>query len=245
MIVLPPHTQRPARTHRSALRLLLALAAILVGPAAAHAQSGGVAIDTTATSATAATAAPETTAPEATAAAANTRRSVGRLQIRRAQTLLRVPPTGKHDAATRKSVKRFQELRGLSPYGVIDLTTYRQIRDAFALLETGGLAIDATGAETGGATTTPQAPQLPANLAPITPQERDLLNRIAQCESKGDPRAISANGQFRGKYQFDRTTWRSVGGTGDPAAATEEEQDQRAAILLRQRGTAPWPVCGL
>jgi hypothetical protein len=35
-----------------------------------------------------------------------------------------------------------------------------------------------------------------------------------------------------------------MGGTGDPAAATEAEQDARAAQLLALRGTAPWPVCG-
>jgi Transglycosylase-like domain len=48
----------------------------------------------------------------------------------------------------------------------------------------------------------------------------------------------------RGKYQFDIQTWRSVGGSGDPAAASEAEQDKRAAILQKQRGNAPWPVCG-
>jgi hypothetical protein len=239
MIAQPPHTKRPAaaRTLRAARHALLALTLGLAIAPTAHAQGGGVAIATESTSAKAAN------SPTATAAN-NTRRSVGKAQVRRAQTLLRLPATGTHDAATRKSVKRFQELRGLNPLGVIDLTTYRQIRDAFALLDTGGLTIDATGADTGGATTTEAAPKLPANLAPITAQEREILDRIAQCESKGNPRAISANGQFRGKYQFDRATWRSVGGTGDPAAATEEEQDQRAAILLRQRGTQPWPVCG-
>ncbi len=172
-------------------------------------------------------------------------RSVGKAQVRRAQVLLRVPATGTHDAATRKAVKRFQELRGLAPYGIIDLATYTQIRDAFALLDTGGLAIDATASsDNGGATTTQPSLKLPSNLAPITPQERAILDKIAECESGGDPTAVSANGSFRGKYQFDLATWRTVGGTGDPAAASEEEQDQRAAILLRQRGTAPWPVCG-
>jgi len=70
------------------------------------------------------------------------------------------------------------------------------------------------------------------------------LERIAQCESGGNPRAVSASGQYRGKYQFDPGTWAGVGGTGDPAAASEEEQDRRAAILYAQRGPAPWPVCG-
>ncbi len=70
------------------------------------------------------------------------------------------------------------------------------------------------------------------------------LGSIAACESGGDPSAVSASGQYRGKYQFDARTWQSVGGSGDPAAAPEAEQDQRAAQLQAQSGTSPWPVCG-
>ena len=70
------------------------------------------------------------------------------------------------------------------------------------------------------------------------------LAKIAQCESGGDPTAVSADGTYRGKYQFDRSTWQQLGGSGDPAAAPESEQDQRALALYRQRGTAPWPNCG-
>ncbi len=71
-----------------------------------------------------------------------------------------------------------------------------------------------------------------------------LLARIAECESGGDPTAVSADGQYRGKYQFSRSTWRAMGGKGDPAKAPESEQDKRAAALLEQAGTSPWPVCG-
>ena len=70
-----------------------------------------------------------------------------------------------------------------------------------------------------------------------------ILRKIAQCESGGNPRAVSPNGMYRGKYQFDRATWRSVGGRGDPAKASEREQDRRALILYRRRGTSPWPSC--
>lgn len=70
------------------------------------------------------------------------------------------------------------------------------------------------------------------------------LAAIAQCESGGDPRAISAGGTYRGKYQFSFATWASVGGDGDPAAASETEQDRRAAILYRTGGPGHWPVCG-
>jgi peptidoglycan hydrolase-like protein with peptidoglycan-binding domain len=71
-----------------------------------------------------------------------------------------------------------------------------------------------------------------------------VLARIAQCESGGDPTAVSPDRRYWGKYQFSRPTWRSVGGRGNPARASEAEQDQRALILYKREGTAPWPVCG-
>ncbi len=79
---------------------------------------------------------------------------------------------------------------------------------------------------------------LPAGVSQAT------LDSIAACESGGDPAAISADGSYRGKYQFDYGTWASVGGSGDPAAASEAEQDYRAALLYASAGSSPWPVCG-
>jgi hypothetical protein len=70
------------------------------------------------------------------------------------------------------------------------------------------------------------------------------LEAIASCESGGDPTAISPDGSYRGKYQFSFETWAAVGGSGDPAAASEAEQDYRAAVLYAQSGSSPWPVCG-
>jgi TolA-binding protein len=70
------------------------------------------------------------------------------------------------------------------------------------------------------------------------------LEAIASCESGGDPTAVSSDGTYRGKYQFDYGTWESMGGSGDPAAAPETEQDYRAALLYAQSGSSPWPVCG-
>jgi Transglycosylase-like domain/Putative peptidoglycan binding domain len=71
-----------------------------------------------------------------------------------------------------------------------------------------------------------------------------ILARIARCESGGDPHAISPGGTYRGKYQFDRQTWRAIGGSGDPARASEAAQDRLALKLLHERGTSPWPACG-
>ena len=66
------------------------------------------------------------------------------------------------------------------------------------------------------------------------------LQSIAACESGGNPRAVGGGGTFRGKYQFDYGTWARVGGSGDPAAAPEAEQDRRAAAMLYARaGSSP------
>ncbi len=70
------------------------------------------------------------------------------------------------------------------------------------------------------------------------------LEAIASCESGGDPTIVSSDGTYRGKYQFDYGTWESVGGSGDPAAAPEAEQDYRAALLYSRAGSSPWPICG-
>lgn len=92
----------------------------------------------------------------------------------------------------------------------------------------------------------PPAPAPPTSVPSgnPTPWESATLARIRACESGGNYSIVSASGRYRGAYQFDTLTWRSVGGSGDPAAATPAEQDYRALLLLRMRGTRPWPHCG-
>ncbi len=80
----------------------------------------------------------------------------------------------------------------------------------------------------------------PAPAVTVSP----ALAAIAACESGGDPAAVSSTGAYRGKYQFSTATWQAVGGTGDPAAAPEAEQDLRATILYEQSGPGQWPACG-
>lgn len=70
------------------------------------------------------------------------------------------------------------------------------------------------------------------------------LYAIAGCESGHDPQAVSPDGTYRGLFQFDYGTWGTVGGSGDPAAASVEEQYYRADLLYQSRGSQPWPVCG-
>jgi hypothetical protein len=70
------------------------------------------------------------------------------------------------------------------------------------------------------------------------------LRSIAWCESRNNPRAVGGGGSFRGLYQFTFSTWRAVGGWGDPAAAPRSEQTWRAWVLLKNEGSGHWPVCG-
>ncbi|MFJ3232482.1 ubiquitin-like domain-containing protein [Streptomyces sp. NPDC086787] len=74
----------------------------------------------------------------------------------------------------------------------------------------------------------------------------DHLNwhALARCESGGEPDAVDSSGTYGGLYQFDRHTWRNLGGSGRPQDASEEEQTYRAKKLYLRRGTSPWPHCG-
>lgn len=68
--------------------------------------------------------------------------------------------------------------------------------------------------------------------------------KVAKCESGGNPRAVNPSGKYHGLFQFDRQTWRSVGGSGSPSNASAGEQLMRAKKLYAQRGASPWPNCG-
>jgi peptidoglycan hydrolase-like protein with peptidoglycan-binding domain len=136
------------------------------------------------------------------------------------QKALGIPADGVYGPQTAAAVRTFQRNHGLAVDGVAGPATMS------ALGISGSAAPSApSGAGTSGA---PGA----------------TLAKIAQCESGGDPTAVSASGTYRGKYQFSTSTWASVGGTGDPAAAPEAEQDQRAAMLYARSGAGQWPVCG-
>jgi resuscitation-promoting factor RpfB len=134
--------------------------------------------------------------------------------MRALQQKLGVSADGVYGPRTRAAVKRFQRADGLTPDGVAGPRTLAAL----------GLSAQ------------------PAAAAP-SDSSSSTLQRIAQCESDGNPAAVSADGTYRGKYQFDRETWQELGGSGDPADASAAEQDRIAAKLLAARGTAPWPNC--
>jgi uncharacterized protein YabE (DUF348 family) len=85
----------------------------------------------------------------------------------------------------------------------------------------------------------------PAPAASSAVVSADGLNwaALAKCESGGRPNAVSASGKYRGLYQFSTATWASVGGSGDPAAASPEEQTMRAQMLYARSGAGQWG-CG-
>ena len=135
-------------------------------------------------------------------------------QTARVQAKLGIPADGIAGPQTERAVKRFQRANGLVVDGIIGPQTLA------------ALGMSASRAASGGRGVSP------------------ALQAIAACESGGDPTAVSADGLYRGKYQFSRATWRAMGGSGDPAAAPESVQDRLAAKLYAQQGSAPWPNCG-
>src|SRR4051794_20493875 len=153
--------------------------------------------------------------------------------VKQLQRKLRVRPvSGYYGNETRGAVKRFQRRKGLSADGVAGPATLRAlgIRVTKSGYATGGSA--PSSGSSGSSSSSGSNVKLPA-----------VLKKIAQCESGGNPRAISRSGRYRGKFQFDQATWEAAGGTGDPAAASESTQDRIALKLYRKRGTAPWPNC--
>jgi hypothetical protein len=69
-------------------------------------------------------------------------------------------------------------------------------------------------------------------------------NRLRACESSGRYGVVATSAHY-GAYQFDLPTWRSVGGSGLPSAASSDEQDYRALLLYRMRGWQPWECAGI
>jgi hypothetical protein len=146
------------------------------------------------------------------------------------QRALHQKVTWYYDDATARAVRRFQRAHHLTVNGVVDSATAHALHVRLRqsrFPSSGGATAGSSSSGSSGSSV-----QLPAEL-----------RKIAQCESGGNPRAVSRSGRYRGKYQFDSGTWKSMGGHGDPAQASEEEQDRRALKLYRARGTAPWPNC--
>jgi len=167
------------------------------------------------------------------APSATNQTSSSQTTVRAVQQALGVTVDGIYGPQTRRAVVRFQRANGLLADGIAGPRTLA----ALGLAE--GRAETAASAARGGASAAAPAPAEAASASAPSA----LLARIAECESGGDPTLVSSDGTYRGKYQFAISTWKAVGGKGDPAAASEAEQDKRAAILMRVQGPSAWPAC--
>jgi hypothetical protein len=96
------------------------------------------------------------------------------------------------------------------------------------------------------------APAVPTTSAPRSGDPTaEQWAALRRCEASGSYTAVSANGRFRGAYQFDQATWDHVARSShpslvgvDPAGASPADQDAVALALYRSRGASPWPRCG-
>jgi hypothetical protein len=171
----------------------------------------------------------------AAAASRSTTLSVGSTgpAVKKLQRRLHVRPvSGYFGPKTQRAVRRFQRRHGLKADGVAGPATLRRL----------GLRVTSAGYATGGSS--PSHRHRHRNRRRARVKLPAVLRKIAQCESGGNPRAVSRTGRYRGKYQFSMDTWHAWGGRGDPIDAAEATQDRIALRLYRARGTAPWPNCG-
>jgi hypothetical protein len=170
------------------------------------------------------------------------------------QQAVGVPADGIFGPVTEQAVRELQQREGLAVDGVVGPQTLAALglsggapgpapAGQSANTNPGGSGAGSSSANEPAASNDGQAPQDGSEGGDSGGGSAvpGALNRIAQCESGGDPNAV--NGAYRGKYQFTRATWQGVGGDGDPADASEGEQDRRATALYRQSGTSPWGAC--
>jgi resuscitation-promoting factor RpfB len=204
---------------RPLLASLLVLLALACAPALADAGGGGAVAPAAGDDGAAAKGSEKNSESSDPSAPVVLKRGDRGKSVRKLQGALGVAADGVFGSQTERAVKRFQKSKGLTADGVVGPKT----RDALGLapFAHGSVVRDSSGV------------RLPR-----------ALKRIAECESGGDPHAVSAGGHYRGKYQFSMDTWQNLGGKGDPVDASESQQDRIALKLYRRSGTAAWPSCG-
>lgn len=70
--------------------------------------------------------------------------------------------------------------------------------------------------------------------------------KIVKCESEFNPKAVNRqNNKYFGLFQFGIPTWQGVGGSGNPADASPQEQFERAKVLQERYGWSQWECAGM
>ena len=165
--------------------------------------------------------------------------TVSGVSVAAIQRALHIHVDGVYGPATRRTVKAFQRRHGLTADGVAGPKTIAALglHPRSTSTSASGSSVSAQSAGNGGVS----ADDGTTTTDPTTTSS--TLDAIAQCESGGNPTAVSRSGRYRGKYQFSRASWAGLGGKGDPAHAPEAVQDALAAKLLAKRGPSAWPAC--
>lgn len=79
---------------------------------------------------------------------------------------------------------------------------------------------------------------------PKSPDDAEIWENIAKCETNGNWSSDTGNGYFGG-LQFSQGAWNSVGGSGNPAQASKDEQISRGKMLQKMRGWGVWGACAV
>jgi hypothetical protein len=93
---------------------------------------------------------------------------------------------------------------------------------------------------------TAQASRYEDLWAGVSVRDKRWARSTAECESGRDPNAIGGGGQYRGAFQFLKSTWRRAPKSpgGDPIDYPYKTQAVVAVALKREDGTGHWPNCG-
>jgi hypothetical protein len=118
------------------------------------------------------------------------------------------------------------------------------------------ISVPAAGAESSGGVGPPgseteeEAPSAGDRYARMwdktSPRDRRWARKTAECESGRDPDAIGGGGQYRGAFQFLKSTWKAAPKSpgGDPIDYPYRTQAVVAIALKHRDGAGHWPVCG-
>jgi peptidoglycan hydrolase-like protein with peptidoglycan-binding domain len=125
------------------------------------------------------------------------------------------PTSGWYGPLTRAAVKRYQRAHGIPQTGKVGPKTWASLL---------------------GKRASRSKSRVPTNVQSLN------WRALARCESSNNPRAVNPAGYY-GLYQFSLSTWRSVGGSGNPIDASPAEQLYRAKVLYKKAGAGQWG-CG-